>query len=207
MGKKAPIESIVRHYRTTVLGGISTLVEFNQNLEGYNFRDYSIFKRKLDRTQVREYSAMELYDKVKGDKFFYISTGGGVVFSGGNTCLYGDFIKEFRCVCGESWYLTLETSLNLDLDTIKDLVDVVDNFIVDVEDVNHLVDKSCEGKDSQNVLDDLKWLVSTVGKKRVSVRMMKSLDFDSANKIDAGKSILKELGVERVYDYENLRAS
>ena len=37
----------------------------------------------------------ELYDNVKRDNLYFLATGGGIVFGGGEPLIYSDFIKEF----------------------------------------------------------------------------------------------------------------
>ena len=59
------------------------------------------------------YTPQQLYDKVAIDNLYFIATGGGVCFGGGEPLLRVDFITEFKLLCGKSWNLTAETSLQV----------------------------------------------------------------------------------------------
>ena len=42
---------------------------------------------------------VELYDRVKIDSLYYLATGGGITFGGGEPLLHTDFITAFRALC------------------------------------------------------------------------------------------------------------
>jgi pyruvate formate lyase activating enzyme len=43
-------------------------------------------------------SPRQLFDRVRLDELYFLSTGGGVTFGGGEPLLYPDFIQEFRTI-------------------------------------------------------------------------------------------------------------
>ena len=87
--------------------------------------------------------------KEKGERsvqLYFLATGGGITFGGGEPCLYSDFIKEFKTCCGEEWNITLETSLNVPFANLKNIFPVVNNYIVDIKDINNEIYKKYTGK-------------------------------------------------------------
>jgi organic radical activating enzyme len=82
--------------------------------------------RNIDAAKV--YSTTDLYEKVKIDELYFLATGGGVCFGGGEPSLRYEFIQEFRDICGPDWKLTIETALNVPKKNIEALLPVIDNF-------------------------------------------------------------------------------
>lgn len=78
----------------------------------------------------------ELYEELKRDNIYFLSTGGGVSF-GGEPLLQHEFIKEFiKKYKSTKWKFYLETSLSTDLESLKDVIDLIDYFYVDCKDMN-----------------------------------------------------------------------
>ena len=73
---------------------------------------------------------------MKIDQLYFLATGGGITFGGGEPSMYPDFIVRFREICGPEWNLTLETSLNVPADNIRRLSSVINQFIIDIKDTN-----------------------------------------------------------------------
>ena len=78
----------------------------------------------------------ELYNEVKKDELYYITTNGGVTFGGGEPMLRAEFIREFRKLCGSLWKIRLETSLCANVDILSQLVPVVDEWIIDIKSIS-----------------------------------------------------------------------
>ena len=55
----------------------------------------------------------EMYDRVKIDSLYYLATGGGVTFGGGEPLLHTDFITAFRALCPKDWHIYAETCLHI----------------------------------------------------------------------------------------------
>ena len=81
-------------------------------------------------------SPMQLYEKVKIDDLYFLVTGGGITFGGGEPLLYSDFIAKFRNICGSAWKIYIETSLNVEREHVSTLVGIVDDWIIDIKDWN-----------------------------------------------------------------------
>ena len=84
-------------------------------------------------------SPEELYNEVKKDELYYITTNGGITFGGGEPLLRANFIREFRKLCGPLWKIRVETSLCANRDVLELLVPVVDQWIIDIKSMNPVV--------------------------------------------------------------------
>lgn len=117
------------------------------------------------------YTPQSLYDFVKIDQLYFLATGGGVTFGGGEPLLHPDFICEFRQICGPEWNLSLETSLNVPNVNLADVLDVVDHYIVDIKDMNEDIYQSYAGRSPELMLSNLRMLSDIGLQDRVVVRI------------------------------------
>ena len=79
------------------------------------------------------YTPQQLYDRVSIDNLYFIATGGGVCFGGGEPLLRVDFLTEFKALCGKSWNLTAETALQVPQESVRQASLVIGDFIVDIK--------------------------------------------------------------------------
>lgn len=85
------------------------------------------------------YDVFELYEKVRCDSLYFLATNGGIVFGGGEPLLQAEFIREFILYTreiGEGWRFTLESCLAVPLDKLTMLDGLIDEYIVDIKDMN-----------------------------------------------------------------------
>ena len=92
----APIYAIDRHRLATDGKGVTTLVAFHKCLLKCK---YCINPQtwQIDKIS-KKMTAKELYDEVKKDNLYFLATGGGITFGGGEPCLHSDFIKQFLII-------------------------------------------------------------------------------------------------------------
>ena len=148
---------IARHRLQTDGQGVSTLVAFH----GCPLHcRYCLNPQSLDKGKFwKRYDCMTLYEEVRGDELYFLATGGGVTFGGGEPCLQSEFIGRFRELCGKEWLLTVETSLNVGQEYVERLLPVVDRFIIDIKDMNPDIYKQYTGRDNEAVVCNLRLLV------------------------------------------------
>ena len=130
--QRARIIGIARHRLSTDGDGVTTLVAFHgcPLCCRYCLNPQSID----DRGRFKEYSPKLLYDEVRIDELYFLATNGGITFGGGEPCLRPQFIREFRELCGPTWQLNLETSLNVPTANIEALLPMVNTLIIDIKD-------------------------------------------------------------------------
>jgi pyruvate formate lyase activating enzyme len=137
----------------------------------------------------------ELYDRVKIDNLYYLATGGGVTFGGGEPLLHTDFITAFREVCHPDWHIYAESCLNIPEENLRAAARVVDHFFIDIKDMNPAIYKAYTGKDNTLVKANLALLLSLVGAHRITVRVPSIPDFNTEADTEASVRELQAMGV------------
>ena len=90
-------------------------------------------------------SPKELYNVVRKDNIYFQATGGGVCFGGGEPTMNANFIIEFAKLIPKEWKITLETSLHCSSEVISSLAPYVDEWIVDIKDLDKSIYKNYTG--------------------------------------------------------------
>ena len=137
----------------------------------------------------------ELYDQVKIDNLYYLATGGGVTFGGGEPLLHTDFITAFREVCHPDWRIYAESCLNIPEENLRAAARVVDHFFIDIKDMNPAIYRAYTGKDNTLVKANLALLLSLVGAHRITVRVPSIPDFNTEADTEASVRELQAMGV------------
>lgn len=148
-------------------------------------------------TKRTDLSPGELYHKVKVDELYFLATGGGVTFGGGEPLLYASYLKEFRAICGEDWHLCAETSLNVPENLVRIAASCIDQFYIDCKDTNPDIYLRYTGKDNTQMLSNLKLLLSLVGPERIVARIPLIPQFNTDAHRHASRILLEGMGLTR----------
>ena len=137
----------------------------------------------------------ELYEKVRIDELYFLTTGGGVTFGGGEPLLQSAFLQQFRALCGPDWHLCAETSLNVPRQQVALAAECIDHFYVDCKDLNPEIYRAYTGMDNERMLSNLSYLLSQVGPERITLRVPLIPGYNTP--VDREKTVaqLKEMGV------------
>ena len=146
----------------------------------------------------------ELYDRVRIDNLYYLATGGGVTFGGGEPLLHTDFLTAFRRIIPKEWHLYAETCLHIPEENVRAVARVVDHFFVDIKDMDPSVYRAYTGRENAPVKENLALLLSLVGADRVTVRVPRIPDFNTAAHVEASVRELQGMGVGLLdlFDYK-----
>lgn len=195
MKQRVKIIGISRHRLSTDGDGVTTLVAFH----GCPLRcRYCLNPQSLDNgDRFREYSPEELYAETRIDELYFIATNGGVTFGGGEPCLRADFIREFSELCGASWQLNLETSLNVPSVNIETLLPVVNTMIIDIKDMDSEIYSSYTGKSNVSVLDNLRMIAEAGRQHDCIVRIPLIPNYNTDADREASRKVLESLGFTR----------
>lgn len=188
----APIFAVARH-RINVDGkGIVTLVCFG----GCPLRcKYCINGQYcFDKESWHDYTAEQLFEELQSDNLYFLATGGGVTFGGGEPLMQADFILRFRELCGNDWKINVETSLNVPTEKLKPLIGIVDNWIVDIKDMNPAIYKAYTGVDNRKVVEHLMLLAEGGKAPQTMVRVPLIKDYNAESDRTASVEKLQELG-------------
>lgn len=195
MKQRVKIIGIARHRLSTDGDGVTTLIAFH----GCPLRcRYCLNPQSLDNgVRFREYSPEELYAETRIDELYFIATNGGVTFGGGEPCLCADFIREFSELCGASWQLNLETSLNVPSVNIETLLPVVNTMIIDIKDMNPEIYSSYTGQPNDLVLDNLRLIAEAGRQHDCIVRIPLIPNYNTDADREASRKALESLGFTR----------
>ena len=150
------------------------------------------------------YSPQQLFNHVGIDNLYFLATGGGVCFGGGEPLLHSDFICEFKELCGKGWNITVESSLNVPQEAVAAVVDVVGDFIVDIKESNLDIYRAYTGKEGGRAWDNLRFLLSAVGPRRIMVRVPLIKDYNTEADTAKTIAVLTEMGITNIDSFKYL---
>lgn len=142
-------------------------------------------------------SAEELYNQIKIDSLYFDVTGGGVTFGGGEPLLQAEFISDVLALGANKWHTTIETSLNVDFEKWKCLVEIVDEFIIDIKDMNESIYRSYTGMNNNIVKANLRSLSKLGFVDKVLIRLPLIDGYNNDYDINESLKELERLGYKR----------
>ena len=149
----------ISRHRLAIDGeGVTTLVAFH----GCPLRcKYCLNPQSLSNdTQCIERTVEELIDEVRIDQLYFLATGGGITFGGGEPLLNYVYIKAFCRQCPKEWRMSIESSLNVPRKNVEEVLPFVKEWIIDIKDMNPEIYKAYSGISNERVIDNLKWIAS-----------------------------------------------
>lgn len=188
----APFIAINRHRLTTDGEGVTTLVGFH----GCPLHcEYCLNAQCLQADGVWcRLTPGELYSEVEIDDLYFVATGGGICFGGGEPLLRSDFIKAFAEIMNPEWKLTIETSLNVPLENVKAIASLVQMWYVDIKDMNPDVYKAYGCKENKQVVSNLQWLAVNGYADKVIIRLPLIPEYNTDEDRQRSQQQLEEMG-------------
>ncbi len=137
------------------------------------------------------YSTDALLREVMKDEIFYISSGGGVTFSGGECMLQIDFLLEILKKCKENGIHTaIDTAGNVKWENFEKAMPFTDLFLFDVKMMDSSLHKQYTGVDNTLILENLAKLLSTGAKIIIRIPVIAGIN-DSVEELEKIKSFIK----------------
>ena len=188
----APFIAINRHRLTTDGEGVTTLVAFH----GCPLHcEYCLNAQCLQADGVWcRLTPSELYSEVEIDDLYFVATGGGICFGGGEPLLRSDFIKAFAEIMNPEWKLTIETSLNVPLENVKAIASLVQMWYVDIKDMNPDIYKAYGCKENKQVVSNLQWLAANGYADKVIIRLPLIPEYNTDEDRQMSQQQLEEMG-------------
>lgn len=188
----APFIAINRHRLTTDGEGVTTLVAFH----GCPLHcEYCLNAQCLQADGVWcRLTPGELYSEVEIDDLYFVATGGGICFGGGEPLLRSDFIKAFAEIMNPEWKLTIETSLNVPLENVKAIASLVQMWYVDIKDMNPDIYKAYGCKENKQVVSNLQWLAANGYADKVIIRLPLIPEYNTDEDRQQSQQQLEEMG-------------
>ena len=197
----APFIGIVRHRLATDGKGVTTLVAFH----GCPLRcKYCLNSQCLDSKMVwRTITTSELLDELLLDNLYFLATGGGVTFGGGEPLLRSEFIDAFYRIKPVEWKINFETSLNVNRSHLERVLPHANEFFIDIKDTNPAIYKEYTTRDNAQVLDNLRWLLGHEGMaERIIVRLPHIPNHNTQEDVDRSRAMLEEMGVKYFDEFD-----
>lgn len=194
MGLTAPIVAYSRHRMLVDGKGVTTLVCFH----GCPLRcHWCLNPFTLDpNTKRQQLTPQALYAQVRMDELYFLATGGGITFGGGEPLLYSDFLQEFRKLCGPDWHLCAETSLNVPWDNVSRVANIIDHFYIDCKDTNPEIYHRYTGQNNELMLSNLCQLLKICDPSRITVRVPLIPEFNTEEDQLRSQTLLQSMGIE-----------
>ena len=188
----APLIAINRHRLTTDGEGVTTLVGFH----GCPLHcEYCLNAQCLQADGVWcRLTPGELYSEVEIDDLYFMATGGGICFGGGEPLLRSDFIKAFAEIMNPEWKLTIETSLNVPLENVKAIASLVQMWYVDIKDMNPDIYKAYGCKENKQVISNLQWLAANGYADKVIIRLPLIPEYNTDEDRQQSQQQLQKMG-------------
>ena len=181
--------------------GVRTLVA----LSGCPLKcEYCINKEIIKKNQYQEVSPNELLDYIMIDYCYFIATKGGVTFGGGEPLLQYKAIKEFKNILPKEIDIVVETSLNISLENLKEVINDIDFFIIDIKTLNEKIYKSYTNKDIDFLINNLKFIQNQNLQDKCMIRIPKISNYTTNIDIKETISKIKEMGFNNldIFDYQ-----
>lgn len=198
--EKFKIQAINRHRMYIDGRGINTLVA----LYGCPLKcKYCLNKKVLETIKYNEMTTEELLDKVIIDYCYFKATGGGITFGGDEALLHSSQIKAFREILPKDIPIKVETSLNVHSERLLEVMDVVDEYIIDVKTMNPQIYMEYTGFDNRLVLENLRLLCENNLQGKCRIRIPNIPDFTTQKDIDETSKIIIDMGFATldIFDY------
>lgn len=200
--QKAEIMGINRHRMGTDGKGISTLITFYGC--PLNCKYCLNPQCKSESTPCTYIEPNDLVNLLMVDDIYFKSTGGGIVFGGGEPLLNAEYIKEVCDLVPLQWKKRIETSLNVKWDKIELLLPYIDQWIIDIKDSNTEIYKNYTGVDNLKVYDNVLRLSHKTGKEKLLIRIPKIPNYNTEKDIQESVKLYSNLGNIDVFEFRIL---
>ena len=155
---------------------------------------YCLNPQCFEQKATKEYTVEELIQEVAIDDLYFQSTGGGVVFGGGEPLLQADFIHAFRQQCPKEWKIYLESSLAVPETELEKVIDDIDFFLIDIKDMNSEIYQNYTGRSNENTIRNLRKLAEAGKATQTTIRIPLIPDYNHEKDRQASIKNLQEMG-------------
>ncbi len=201
MNKCGNIMAISRLRMATDGEGISTLVGFHGCPL---FCRYCLNSFCNSDEIIGQYEPLDLLLTLLKDDIYFKMTGGGVVFGGGEPLCQAAFIKQFCSMADPMWKKRIETSLYAPWKDVNLLVKVIDEWIVDIKDMNPEIYRRYTGRSNEQVIDNLNKLIEHVPENRVTIRVPHIKGFNTDDDVKESIRLISRMGFKKIDEFTYL---
>lgn len=185
--------------------GVSTLVTFfNCPLNcKYCINDYCHKSNTFESVPRGAYTPQELMHVLRKDDIYYRMSGGGVTFGGGEPLLQSAFIHEVCRLADPNWQIRIETSLNVPWECVEPLIDDIDEWIIDIKDMDSVIYEKYTGVKIDNLIHNINRLKKLIDASKFHIRVPRIPEFNNEENIENSVKWIKNvLKIEpEIFDY------
>ena len=126
-----------------------------------------------------------------------------MTFGGGEPLLQSAFIHEVCKIADKSWKKRIETSLNVPWRYVEPLLKDIDEWIIDIKDMDRWTYEGYTGMDIDNMKNNLWGIGDFVDSSKLHIRVPRIPGFNNEEKVaESVKWIREHLQVEpEIFDY------
>ena len=153
-------------------------------------------------TARKYYTPENLVSVLNQDDIYFKMTSGGVVFGGGEPLLQSEFIHEVCKLADPLWKIRIETSLYANWEQVNLLAGDIDEWFIDIKDLQPKIYEDYTGKKNDIVLSNLRRLIAIVAKDKIMIRVPHIANLNTANDVKQSVANLKSMGFSRIDEFE-----
>ena len=106
-------------------------------------------------------------------------------------------INDLFKIYGKKWHVTVETSLHVTPWMLHDMSLYIDDYVVDVKDMNPEIYKKYTGQDNNVVISNLEWLIEKGKADHILVRLPLIPGYNTDEDRQKSKQTLERMGITR----------
>lgn len=186
--------------------GVSTLITFFNCPLHCKYCANNFCHESDDSVPRTTYTPRELINVLKKDDIYYKMSGGGIVFGGGEPLLQSAFIHEICKHSDPVWKKRIETSMNVPWRNIEPILNDMDEWIIDIKDIDRTIYKNYTGVDNQKLINNLCKITKYVDKSQIHIRIPIIPEFNTESDVKKSVKWIKDiLGVEpEIFKYAKI---
>ena len=196
------VQAINRHRFSVDGKGITTLV----GLYGCPLQcRYCINQDVLSSHRYQEMTPEKLADILMIDYCYFLSTGGGVTFGGGESLLYAGAIKKMKLLLPPRVCVNVETSLHVPEENLESVAESIDSLIIDIKTLNSGIYERYTGVPPERAYRNLEFLCKKGLQQKCRIRIPMIPDFTSEAEVQQTREAIEEMGFSDIDVFQYIR--
>lgn len=140
------------------------------------------FVRRMQKTHGGRKEVSEIVEEVKKHRLFYMQSGGGITFSGGETTMQREFLNELsETLYDMGFHLAMETCGYFDFDALKPVLQRMDLIFMDLKHMDSAKHAYFTGVGNEKILENIKRLKELSAEIVIRIPVIKGVNADAEN--------------------------
>ncbi|WP_306542978.1 glycyl-radical enzyme activating protein, partial [Anaerotignum sp.] len=138
--------------------------------------------KNAKKRMVVEKEVSEIVEEVKKHRLFYMQSGGGITFSGGETTMQREFLNELsETLYDMGFHLAMETCGYFDFDALKPVLQRMDLIFMDLKHMDSEKHAYFTGVGNEKILENIKRLKELPAEIVIRIPVIKGVNADVEN--------------------------